>query len=77
MGCSHYNGDPVTLTAAQNADFRYARQLCEQKANARCWRPVWASPLYVSETKEYRKQSGCMEDWMEACLEKQGYRLVE
>ena len=77
IGCSLYTGNPSTLTAAQNADYRYARQLCEQKANARCWSPVWASVLYINEIKEHRKQSGCMEDWIGACLEKHGYRLSD
>ncbi len=77
IGCSHHSGNPSTLTAAQNADYRYALYLCEQEANAHCWSPIWASALYVNEIKEHYKQSGCMEDWTGVCLEKQGYRLIE
>ena len=73
IGCSSHKGNPSNSRAAQDGHYRYVRSLCEQEAEARCWRPVGPDPLYVNEIKAYFAQSGCMKDWISGCMEKHGY----
>jgi len=72
-GCSGKEKMSQTSYASEDPEYRRIKDLCEQEAQGRCWKPTDSSPLWLNEIWENRKQSKCKKEWISTCMEKHGY----
>ncbi len=77
VGCFGKEKISHNSIASEDPDFRKIMDLCEQEAQARCWKPADSSPVYLNEIMEKRRQSKCRKDWISSCMEKHGYELKQ